>query len=96
MIGNLLVSSKLAKLKIQVHKFFCENSDYTRKIFTERCKEELKRFERLNELVTSIGRKLGIIWSVSKIVKQIVFSKIFQDVLTVQLNASEYLIQNMI
>ena len=35
-IGDLPVSGKLAKLKLQVRKFFCENSDCTRKIFTER------------------------------------------------------------
>ena len=62
-IGDLPVSGKLAKLKLQVRKFFCENIDCSRKIFTERFKEQLysysRRFERLNELITSIGLELG-------------------------------------
>ena len=62
-IGDLPVSGKLVKLKLQVRKFFCENSDCTRKIFTERFKEQLnaysRRFERINDLITSIGLELG-------------------------------------
>ncbi len=62
-IGDLPVSGKLAKLKLQVRKFFCENSDCTRKIFTERFKEQLnaysRRFERLNYLISSMGLELG-------------------------------------
>ena len=62
-IGDLPVSGKLAKLKLQVRKFFCENSDCTRKIFTERFKEQLsaysRRFERLNDLISSMGLELG-------------------------------------
>jgi transposase len=69
-IGDLPVSGKLAKLKLQVRKFFCENSDCTRKIFTERFKEQLdaysRRFERLNDLILSIGLELG-----SKVVHRI-------------------------
>ena len=57
------VSGKLAKLKLQVRKFFCENLDCPRKIFTERFKEQLKaysrRFERLNDLISSMGLELG-------------------------------------
>jgi transposase len=63
MIGDLPVSGKIAKLRLQVRKFFCGNSDCSRKIFTERFKEQLssysRRFERLNELITSIGLELG-------------------------------------
>ena len=63
MIGDLPVSGKIAKLKLQVRKFFCENLDCSRKIFTERFPEQLnsysRRFERLNELITSIGLELG-------------------------------------
>ena len=62
-IGDLPVSGKLSKLKLQVRKFLCENSDCTRKIFTERFKEQLnaysRRFERLNDLISSIGLELG-------------------------------------
>ena len=62
-IGDLPVSGKLAKLTLQVRKFFCENSDCTRKIFTERFKEQLnaysRRFERLNDLISSMGLELG-------------------------------------
>ncbi|WP_309915103.1 MULTISPECIES: ISL3 family transposase [unclassified Arcicella] len=62
-IGDLPVSGKLAKLKLQVRKFFCENSDCARKIFTERFKEQLsaysRRFERLNNLISSMGLELG-------------------------------------
>lgn len=32
MIGDLPVSGKIAKLKLQVRKFFCENLDCCRKI----------------------------------------------------------------
>ena len=57
------VSGKLAKLKLQVRKFFCENSDCTHKIFTEQFKEQLsaysRRFDRLNDLISSIGLELG-------------------------------------
>ena len=63
MIDDLPVSGKIAKLRLQVRKFFCENLDCSRKIFTERFKEQLnsysRRFERLNELITSIGLELG-------------------------------------
>jgi transposase len=63
MIGDLPVSGKIAKLRLQVRKFFCVNLDCSRKIFTERFKEQLnsysRRFERLNELITSIGLELG-------------------------------------
>ncbi len=63
MIGDLPVSGKIAKLKLQVRKFFCENLDCSRKIFTERFTEHLnsysRRFERLNELITSMGLELG-------------------------------------
>ena len=62
-IGDLPVSGKLAKLKLQVRKFFCENSDCSRKIFTERFKEQLnaysRRSERLNDLISSMGLELG-------------------------------------
>jgi transposase len=55
-IGDLSVSGKTTKVKIQVRKFFCENKDCVRKIFIERFKG---RFERLNELLTAIGLELG-------------------------------------
>ena len=62
-IDDLPVSGKLAKLKLQVHKFFCENIDCSRKIFTERFKEQLnaysRRFERLNDLISAMGLELG-------------------------------------
>ena len=62
-ISDLPVSGKLAKLTLQVRKFFCENIDCSRKIFTERFKEQLnaysRRFERLNDLISSIGLELG-------------------------------------
>jgi transposase len=63
MISDLPVSGKIAKLRLQVRKFFCENLDCSRKIFTERFTEQLnsysRRFERLNELITSMGLELG-------------------------------------
>lgn len=62
-IGDLPVSVKTAKVKLQVRKFFCENTDCIRKIFTERFKEQLntysRRFERLNELLSAMGLELG-------------------------------------
>jgi transposase len=62
-IADLPVSGKIAKLRLQVRKFFCENLDCSRKIFTERFTQQLpsysRRFERLNELITSIGLELG-------------------------------------
>ncbi|MBC7748502.1 MAG: transposase family protein [Methylotenera sp.] len=63
MIGDLPVSGKIATINLQVRKFFCESSDCTRKIFSERFKQQLKsyarRFEQLNELLSSIGLELG-------------------------------------
>ena len=63
MIGDLPVSGKIAKLILQVRKFFCENLDCFRKIFTERFTQQFdsysRRFERLNELITSMGLELG-------------------------------------
>ena len=63
MIGDLPVSGKITKLKLQVRKFFCVNLDCSRKIFTERITEQLnlysRRFERLNDLITSMGIELG-------------------------------------
>lgn len=62
-IGDLPISGKVATINLQVRKFFCENSDCIRKIFSERFKQQLKsyarRFERLNELLSSIGLELG-------------------------------------
>lgn len=62
-IGDLPVSGKIVQLKLHVRKFFCENSDCIRKIFTERFKEQLnsygRRFERLNEQLSSMGLELG-------------------------------------
>jgi transposase len=62
-IGDLPVSGKIAKLKLQVRKFFCENLDCSRKIFTERFTQQLhsysRRFERLNVLLSSMGLELG-------------------------------------
>ena len=64
MIGDLPVSGKIATINLQVRKFFCENSDCIRKIFSEWFKQQLKsyarRFERLNELLSSIGLDLGL------------------------------------
>ena len=63
MIGDLPVSGKIATINLQVRKFFCENSTCIRKIFSERFKQQLKsyarRFERLNELLSSMGLDLG-------------------------------------
>jgi hypothetical protein len=63
MIGDLPVSGKIAKSRLQVRKFFCENLDCSRKIFTERFTQQLhsysRRFERLNVLLSSIGLELG-------------------------------------
>ena len=63
MIGDLPVSGKIATINLQVRKFFCENSVCIRKIFSERFKQQLKsyarRFERLNELLSSMGLDLG-------------------------------------
>ena len=63
MIGNLPVSGKIATINLQVRKFFCENSVCIRKIFSDRFKQQLKsyarRFERLNELLSSMGLDLG-------------------------------------
>jgi len=63
MIGDLPVSGKVATINLQVRKFFCENSVCIRKIFSERFKQQLKsyarRFERLNELLSSMGLDLG-------------------------------------
>jgi hypothetical protein len=53
MISDLPISGKIATINLQVRKFFCENLDCLRKIFSERIKQQLKsyvrRFERLNE-----------------------------------------------
>jgi hypothetical protein len=63
MIVDLPVSGKIAKPKLQVRKFFCDNLDCSRKIFTERFREQLnsysRKFERLNELIISMGLELG-------------------------------------
>ena len=57
MIGDLPVSGKVATVNLQVRKLFCENSTCIRKIFSERFKQQLKsyarRFEWLNELLSS-------------------------------------------
>jgi hypothetical protein len=45
-IGDLPVSGKTAKVKLQVRKFFCENTGCSRKIFTERFKEQLNTYSR--------------------------------------------------
>lgn len=62
-IDDFPISGKIAKINLQVRKFFCENSNCIRKIFSERFKQQLKsyarRFERLNELSSSIGLELG-------------------------------------
>jgi transposase len=58
MIVDLPVSGKIAKLKLQVRKFSCDNLDCSRKIFTEQLNSYSRRFERLNELITSIGLEL--------------------------------------
>lgn len=63
MISDLPISGKIATINLHVRKFFCENSDCIRKIFSERFKQQLKsyarRFERLNELLSSMGLDLG-------------------------------------
>jgi transposase len=62
-ISDLPISGKIATINLQVRKFFCENLDCVRKIFSERFKQQLKsyarRFERLNELLSSMGLELG-------------------------------------
>ena len=62
-IGDLPVSGKIVQLKLHVRKFFCENINCIRKIFTERFKHQLnsygRRFERLNEQLSSMGLELG-------------------------------------
>lgn len=62
-IGDLPVSGKIVQLKLHVRKFFCENTNCTRKIYTERFKHQLnsygRRFERLNEQLSSMGLELG-------------------------------------
>lgn len=62
-IGDLPISGKIATINLHVRKFFCENSDCVRKIFSERFKNELKsyarRFERLNECLSFMGLELG-------------------------------------
>lgn len=62
-IGDLPISGKFATINLQVRKFFCENLACVRKIFSERFKQQLKsyarRFERLNELLSSMGLELG-------------------------------------
>ena len=42
MIGDLPVSGKITKLRFQVRKFFCENLDCSRKIFTEQLNGNMK------------------------------------------------------
>jgi transposase len=63
MIGDLPVSGKIVQLKLHVRKFICENINCIRKIFTERFKHQLisygRRFERLNEQLSSMGLELG-------------------------------------
>jgi hypothetical protein len=58
-IGDLPISGKIATINLQVRKFFCENSDCIRKIFSERFKQQLqsyaRRFERLNEYCGETG-----------------------------------------
>jgi len=62
-LGDLPVSGKIVQLKLHVGKFFCENINCIRKIFTERFEHQLisygKRFERLNEQLLSMGLELG-------------------------------------
>lgn len=62
-LGDLPVSGKIVQIKLHVRKFFCENANCTRKIFTERFKHQLnsygRRFERLNEQLSSMGLELG-------------------------------------
>lgn len=61
-IGDLPVSGKIAQLKLHVIKLFCENTNCTRKIFTERFKHQLnfygRRIKRLNEQLSSMGLEL--------------------------------------
>ena len=63
MISNLPVSGKISTINLSVRKFFCKNSDCIRKIFSERFEQQLKsyprRFERLNELLSSMSLDLG-------------------------------------
>ena len=63
MNGDLPISDKTVKLKHHVRKFFCESTNYIRKIFNERCKHHLnsygRRFERLNKQLSSMGLELG-------------------------------------
>lgn len=62
-IGDLPISGKITTINLQVRKYFCETSACVRKIFSERFKQQLKsyarRFERLNELLSSMGLELG-------------------------------------
>jgi transposase len=62
-IGALPITGKITTINLQVRKFFCENSDCIRKIFSERFKQQInsyaRRFERLNELLSSTGLELG-------------------------------------
>ena len=63
MINDLPVSGKIATINLQVRKFFCENLACLRMIFSERFEQQLKsyarRFERFNELLSSMGLELG-------------------------------------
>lgn len=62
-LGDLPVSGKIVQLKLHVRKFFCENINCIRKIFTERFEHQLisygRSFERLNKQLLSMGLELG-------------------------------------
>lgn len=62
-IGDLPSGGRTVRIKLQVGKYFCKNSDCNRKIFTERFTSDLvsygRRFERLNEVLTFCGLELG-------------------------------------
>ena len=46
MIGDLPVSGKIATINLQVRKFFCENPDCIRKIFSERFKTTTQKLRK--------------------------------------------------
>jgi transposase len=61
--GDLPTSGFYVKISLQSRKYFCDNPDCNRKIFTERFAEEIlpyhRRFNRCKELLNNLGLELG-------------------------------------
>lgn len=60
---DLPISGHLSKVKLKARKYFCDNTECPRKVFTERFDCEIKpyyrRMTRLNDLLTRMALELG-------------------------------------